>query len=99
MSEPVNVRVLDREFTVGCEPGEQDKLMAAAQFLDARMREVRGNNRSAALARVAVLTALNLAHELLQGKQSGGAQEQQIARTLGELNRKLDGLFDALATR
>ena len=99
MSEPVNVRVLDREFTVGCEPGEQDKLMAAAQLLDARMREVRGSNRSAALDRVAVLTALNLAAELLQGKQSGGAQEQQIARTLGDLNRKLDGLFDSLATR
>ena len=99
MSEPVNVRVLDREFTVGCEPGEQDKLMAAAQVLDARMREVRGSNRSAALDRVAVLTALNLAAELLQGKQSGGAQEQQIARTLGDLNRKLDGLFDSLATR
>ena len=99
MSEPVNVRVLDREFTVGCEPGEQDKLMAAAQFLDARMREVRGNNRSAALDRVAVLTALNLAAELLQGRQAGGAQEQQIARTLGDLNRKLDGLFDSLATR
>ena len=99
MSEPVNVRVLDREFTVGCEPGEQDKLMAAAQFLDARMREVLGSYRSAALDRVAVLTALNLAAELLQGKQSGGAQEQQIARTLGDLNRKLDGLFDSLATR
>ena len=99
MSEPVNVRVLDREFTVGCEPGEQDKLMAAAQFLDARMREVRGSNRSAALDRVAVLTALNLAAELLQGRDHGGAQEQQIARTLGDLNRKLDGLFDSLATR
>ena len=99
MSEPVNVRVLDREFTVGCEPGEQDKLMAAAQLLDARMREVRGSNRTAALDRVAVLTALNLAAELLQGRQQCGAQEQQIARTLGELNRKLDGLFDSLATR
>ena len=99
MSEPVNVRVLDREFPVGCEPGEQDKLMAAAQLLDARMREVRGSNRTAALDRVAVLTALNLAAELLQGRQQGGAQEQQIARTLGELNRKLDGLFDSLATR
>ena len=99
MSEPVNERVLDREFTVGCQPGEQDKLMAAAQLLDARMREVRGSNRTAALDRVAVLTALNLAAELLQGRQQGGAQEQQIARTLGELNRKLDGLFDSLATR
>ena len=99
MSEPVNVRVLDREFTVGCEPGEQEKLHAAAQFLDARMREVRGSNRSAALDRVAVLTALNLAAELLQSKQVDGNQDQAIVRTLGEMNRKLDGLFDTLAAR
>lgn len=99
MSEPVNVRVLDREFTVGCEPGQQEKLMAAAQFLDARMREVRGGNRTAALDRIAVLTALNMAAELLQGKQQGGAQDQQISRALGEMNRKLDGLFDSLASR
>ena len=99
MSEPVEVKVLDREFTVGCEPGERDKLMAAAQFLDARMREVRGSNRMAALDRVAVVTALNLAAELLQSKQADGNQDQAIARTLGEMNRKLDGLFDTLAAR
>lgn len=99
MSEPVDVRILDREFTVGCEPGERDKLMAAAQFLDARMREVRGSNRMAGMDRVAVLTALNLAAELLQGKQQDGSQDQAIARALGEMNRKLDGLFDSLATR
>jgi cell division protein ZapA len=99
VSEPVDVRILDREFTVGCEPGERDKLMAAATLLDARMREVRGNNRMAALDRVAVLTALNLAAELLQIKSNDGGHDQAIARTLGEMNRKLDGLFDSLAMR
>ena len=99
MSEPVSVRILEREFTVGVEPSERDKLMAAAQFLDARMREVRGNNRSAALDRVAVLTALNLAAELLQGRQQNGSQDHAITRALGEMNLKLDGLFDALAIR
>ncbi len=99
MSEPVNVKILDREFTVGCEPDERDKLMAAAQLLDSRMREVRGSNRMAALDRVAVLTALNLAHELLQFKQQDNTHDQAIAHTLNEMNRKLDGLFDSLAMR
>ncbi len=95
MSEPVNVKILDREFTVGVEPDERDSLMAAAHLLDARMRELRGSNRMAALDRVAVLTALNLAHELLQLKQAAEQRDQTLNRTLGELNRKLDGLFDA----
>ncbi|HEU0151926.1 MAG TPA: cell division protein ZapA [Arenimonas sp.] len=95
MSEPVNVKILDREYTVGVEPAERDSLMAAAQLLDARMRELRGSNRMAAIDRVAVLTALNLAHELQQLKQAAEQRDQALARTLGELNRKLDGLFDA----
>jgi len=95
VSEPVNVRILDREYTVGVEPSERDSLVAAAQLLDARMREVRGSNRMAAIDRVAVLTALNLAHELQQLKQAADQRDQALARTLGELNRKLDGLFDA----
>jgi cell division protein ZapA len=69
--------------------------MAAAHLLDARMREIRGSNRMAALDRVAVLTALNLAHELLQLKQAAEQRDLALNRTLGELNRKLDGLFDA----
>lgn len=95
MSEPVNVKILDREYTVGVEPSERDSLMAAAQLLDSRMRELRGSNRMAAIDRVAVLTALNLAHELQQLKQAAEARDQALNRTLGELNRKLDGLFDA----
>jgi len=95
VSEPVNVKILDREFTVGVEPDERESLMAAAHLLDARMREIRGSNRMAALDRVAVLTALNLAHELLQLKQAAEQRDQALNRTLGDLNRKLDGLFDA----
>ena len=87
MSEPVEVRILDRGFTVGVEPAEKDSLMQAASFLDARMREVRGNNRSAALERVAVLTALNLAAELLQAKKAGGSNDQALSRALGDMNR------------
>jgi cell division protein ZapA len=94
VSEPVNVKILDREFTVGVVPEERESLMAAATLLDARMREVRGSNRMAALDRVAVLTALNLAHELLQLRTVSEERDQSLNRTLGELNRKLDGLFD-----
>jgi len=96
VSEPVNVRVLDREFTVGCEPGERDSLMAAVQLLDSRMREIRGNNKMAALERIAVLAALNLASDYLQLRNSDAERNGGIGRTLGEMNRKLDDLFDSL---
>ena len=99
MTEPVNIKILDREFTVGCEPDERDGLLVAAQLLDSRMREIRGSNRMAALDRVAVLAALNLAHEFMQLKAETQTREQTLNRTLVDMNRKLDGLFDTLTTR
>ena len=92
-SEPVNVRLLDREFTVGCTPEQRDGLLAAAKMLDAKMREIRGSNRMAGVDRIAVLAALNIAHELLQARTEGN-RERDIAHSLGMLNRRLDDLLD-----
>ncbi|MET0548787.1 MAG: cell division protein ZapA [Xanthomonas sp.] len=94
MSEPVSVRILDREYTVGVEAEERDGLLAAARLLDAKMREVRGSNRMAAVDRVAVLAALNLAHELQQLRDEQATRDREMARTLADLNRRLDSVVD-----
>ena len=94
-SEAVSVRVLDREYTVGVAPDERDSLMAAARLLDARMREIRGSNRMAAVDRVAVLAALNLAHELQQLRDEQLRQSAEVQRTLAELNQRLDRALDS----
>ena len=94
-SEPVIIRILDREYTVGCEPDERDSLSAAARLLDARMREIRGGNRVAALDRVAVLAALNLAHELQQLRDDAQRRERDMRRTLDGVEARLDAVLDA----
>ena len=94
-NEAVSVRLLDREYTVGVVPDERKSLMAAAKLLDSRMRDVRGSNRMAAVDRVAVLAALNLAHELQQLRTEGEQRDREMARLLEDLQRKLDGLIDA----
>ena len=93
-AEPVSVRILDREYTVGVTGDERDGLVAAARLLDARMREIRGSNRMVALDRVAVLAALNLAHEVQQLRDENERRDRELARTLGDLNRRLDGLLE-----
>ncbi|MEO6170865.1 MAG: cell division protein ZapA [Lysobacter sp.] len=93
-AHPVTIRLLDREYTVGCVEEERDSLLAAASLLDAKMREVRGGNRMAALDRVAVLAALNLAHDLELLRETTSRNERELSRGLGDLNRRLDGLFD-----
>ena len=90
-SDPVSVRILDREYTVGVGADGRDALMAAAKLLDGKMREIRGANRMAAVERVAILAALNLAHELQQARE----RDAEIERTLDALERRLDGVRPA----
>jgi cell division protein ZapA len=95
MSEAVNIRILDREYTVGVDPDERESLLSAARLLETKMREVRGSNRMAALDRVTVLAALNLAHELEQLRNENVLRDREIARTLVELNHRIDTLSAA----
>ncbi len=89
-NEPVSIKLLDREYTVGVGPGERDSLMAAARLLETRMRELRGGNRMAAVDRVAVLAALNMAHEMQQLRDGEAGRDAELANALQDLRRSLD---------
>ena len=89
-SEPVSIRLLDREYTVGVEPGGRDSLMAAARLLVEKWREGRGATRIAAVGRVAVLAALNIAHELQQLREGQGQHARELGSLLDRLQQRLD---------
>ncbi|WP_456379732.1 cell division protein ZapA [Thiolapillus sp.] len=68
MSKPaktVTVSIMDKEYRVACEPGEEDALLASALNLDERMRTIRQTGKIIGTERIAVMVALNMAHELL----------------------------------
>jgi cell division protein ZapA len=89
-SEPVSVNILDREFLIACTPEERDGLLAAARYLDGKMREMRNNARTATLDRVAILAALNISHELLGARQRESSESAQLAEKLQALHAKLE---------
>jgi cell division protein ZapA len=87
---PVAVNILDREFLIGCTAEERSGLLAAASYLDGKMREVRGSSRTQSMDRIAVLAALNMAHELLQARNATESQSNVVAQHLQALRAKLD---------
>lgn len=93
MSEGIAIRILDREFTIGCKPEEREALQAAAQLLEARMRGIRGDNRMAAFDRIVVIAALNLAAEVHSFRRELDGRDDDLARGLADLNRKVDVLL------
>ena len=89
-SEPVAVNILDREVLIACTAEEKPGLLDAARYLDAKMREMRGNARSATLDRIAILAALHISHELLGERQRGSSASATLAEKLQALNAKLE---------
>jgi cell division protein ZapA len=87
---PVAVRILDREFLVACTPEEREGLLAAARYLDDKMRAMREAARSAGLDRIAILAALTISHELLAERARGAGDAARLAEKLQVLNAKLE---------
>jgi cell division protein ZapA len=94
MSEPVSIKLIDREFLIACAPEERPGLVAAAAFLDTRMRELRRASKSPGFDRLAVLAAINIAHELLDLQQRSEAQELALSEGIRMLRHKLEGVLE-----
>jgi cell division protein ZapA len=67
----VTVKILEKEYTVGCPAAERTDLLDAAEFLDKQMREIRESGKVATSDRIAVMAALNIANELLKLRSKG----------------------------
>lgn len=93
--EPVTVHILDREFHVACTPDERAGLLAAARYLDEKMREMRNGARTAGLDRIAILAALNICHELLAERARGSSESSRLAEKLQAINLKLERVLPA----
>lgn len=93
MSDPVKVRLLDREFMVAAPPEERDSLLESARHLDERMREIRDAGKVVGLDRIAVMAALNLSHELLEARHKAADAEGLEAR-LNHLDRQIGDYLD-----
>ena len=94
-NQAVSIRVMDKEYLVGCPEEERDELQASARYLDVKMREIRDSGKVIGADRIAVMAALNLAHELLtQDKQDSGKGEGYTQR----LRKLQDKIESALLT-
>ncbi len=73
----INIKILEKEYQVGCPPDERAALLDSAELLNSKMREIRDSGRVVGLERIAVMAALNIANDLHPLPRSGrGARDQ-----------------------
>lgn len=88
--KPVTVRILDKDYMVACPEGEQEALIASSHRVDREMRRVRDTGKVLGTDRIAVMVALNLAHELLHNARAASAPAPEVLEHLQELKQRVD---------
>ena len=98
MSNTLEVKLLGKEYRVACEPAEREALLAAVAFLDGKLKEISDktpNSARGSSERLAVMAALNLAHEFLAAKNTPAEaaatlESESIQRRINSIEAKLD---------
>jgi cell division protein ZapA len=86
----VSVRIMEKEYVVACPYDERSALLDAAEFLNARMREIRDSGKVVGLDRIAVMSALNLAHEFLKIKDRESKIESGAGTRVRALRERVE---------
>jgi cell division protein ZapA len=90
----VSVRIMDKEYVVACAYDERSALLDAAEFLNVRMREIKDSGKVVGLDRIAVMAALNLAHEYLKGKDRESKLDSGIGHRVRVLRERVEGALE-----
>lgn len=93
--QPVSLNILGKEYKIACAPDEREALLNSAQQLDKQMRKIRDTGKVSGADRIAVLAALNLAHDLSNsGANKSSSAESDIGARLIDLRLKIENVLE-----
>jgi cell division protein ZapA len=89
----VSVRILEKEYQVACLPEERSELLDSAEFLNGKMKDIRDAGNIIGLDRIAVMAALNLAHELLRRNRTE-ALESDVSERVRQMRERVESALN-----
>lgn len=92
----LDVKIMGREYRVACNAEERDALLAAVDLVDGKMREIAQRTRNTMAERIAVMAALNIAHDhLAEAKESCDSDlaPSGARRRISDMEARLDAVL------
>jgi cell division protein ZapA len=86
---PVTVTIFDKEYTVGCPDDERESLLKAVDYLNRKMQELRDGGKVIGTERIAVIAALNMAHEYLDYKRKNDEFASSVGSGIERIQAKI----------
>jgi len=89
-TRPANITILDKEYMIACTGEEEASLQAAARYLDKKMREIRDRGNVVGADRIAVMAALNMAHDLLESQTDTDTLNHSMGDRIRSIQDKIE---------
>ena len=90
--QPVTLNIHGKEYRIACADNERDTLLQAAQLLDLQMRKIHETGKVSGSDRIAVMAALNIAHDLSQNNPPD--ESVDFTDRLVNLRHKIESVLD-----
>lgn len=87
--KPITVTIFDKDYVVGCKENEREALFASVQFLNKKMVEQRDNGKVIGTERIAVMSALNIAHEYLEYRRNNESIVSDVGASVTRMQGKI----------
>ncbi|GAB7563834.1 cell division protein ZapA [Methylobacillus methanolivorans] len=87
----VDVSIMGRELTIACSEDERESLLRSVDYLDKKMREIRDTGKVVGAEKIAIMAALNIAHELLTAN-AGGFDIGDFKRRITSMQEQIDAV-------
>jgi cell division protein ZapA len=79
---------MGKEYRVACPEEEKDNLLASADLLNNKLREIKQQGSVIGTERIAIMAALNMSHEILHN--------EALATEHDDLNQRIDALSERI---
>ena len=87
----VTLTLMGREFRVACPEGEEKQLTSAAELLNRKVKEIRDTGKVVGNERIAIMAALNIAHEMMSKKgNTSSFDDSEIRRRISSMLERLE---------
>ena len=90
--QAVSLNILGKEYKIACAVDEQEGLIRTAEELDRQMRKIRDTGKVAGTERIAVLAALNLAHD--SNPAANNSESAEFCERLVYLREKIENVLE-----
>ncbi len=88
--DTLDVKIMGRDFRLACTAEEKPQLLRAINVVDTRMESIREGGKAMGIDRIAVLAALQIAHDTIKEQGQGSGLDSEV------LERKIQSISSAI---